>query len=137
MNRFMVHLLADLIIVLSSFFIVSSIYPAPVEEVISRYQSPFIVFIILFLIVSFIFNKYENDRSRTFFMTLKLYTQAFLYTICISLLALYLFRFTYYSRLIILGTMFGIAFLEFVWIAMFQVIRHLLDKRKRKTAKDS
>lgn len=131
MKRFIIHLLADLIIVVSSFLIVSGFYPAPVEEVITRYQSPFIVFVILFLIVSFIVNKYENDRSRTLIITLKLYAQAFIYTIAISLLAVYLFQLTYYSRLIILGTMLGIAVLEFVWIVLFHAFRHLFFRRDK------
>jgi hypothetical protein len=131
MKRFIIHLLADLVILLSSFIIVSSFYPAPVEDVITRYQSPFTVFVILFLIISFIVNKYENDRSRTFLFTLRLYAQAFIYTIGISLLAMYLFQLTYYSRLIILGTMLGIAVLEFVWIALFQAVHHLFFRRNK------
>ncbi|MBE0664171.1 MAG: hypothetical protein IH597_17070 [Bacteroidales bacterium] len=131
MRRFMIHLIADLVIVLSSFIIVSGLYPAPVEDVITRYQSPFIFFVILFLIVSFFFNKYENDRSRTFLFTLKLYAQAFISTISISLLAMYLLQLTYYSRLIILGTMLGIAVLEFVWIALFQTVQYLFFRRNK------
>jgi hypothetical protein len=131
MKRFMIHLIADLVIVLSSFLIVSSLYPAPVGDVITRYQSPFIVFVIFFLIVSFFFNKYENDSKRTFMFTLKLYAQAFIFTIGISLLAMYLFQLTYYSRLIILGTMLGIVLLEFVWIALFQTVQHLFFRRNK------
>ena len=131
MKRFLLHLIADMIIVLGSFLLVSSIYPAPTGEVISRYQSPFLVFVILFLIISFSFNKYENISSRTLVTKLKLYAQAFMFTIGISLLAMYLFQFTYYSRLIILGTMLGIAVLEFVWIVLFQTFRHLFFRHNK------
>lgn len=131
MKPFMVNLIADLITVLSSFLFVSSIYPAPVEDVITRYQSPFIIFVILFLIVSFFVNKYENDRSRSLKIKFKIYAQAFLYTIGISLLAMYLFQFTYYSRLIILGTMLGIAILEFVWITVFHAFQHIFFSKKQ------
>ena len=131
MKRFLLHMIADMIIVLGSFLLVSSTYPAPTEEVISRYQSPLLIFVILFLIISFSFNKYENISSRTLVTKLKLYAQAFMFTIGISLLAMYLFQFTYYSRLIILGTMLGIAVLEFVWIVLFQTFRHLFFRHNK------
>jgi hypothetical protein len=131
MKRFLLHMIADLVIVLASFLLVSSIYPAPTEEVITRYQSPFLVFVILFLIISFSYNKYENISSRTLVTKLKLYAQAFMFTIGISLLGMYLFQLTYYSRLIILGTMLGIAVLEFAWIVLFQTFRHLFFRHNK------
>lgn len=131
MKRFILHMIADMIILLASFLLVSSIYPAPTEEVVVRYQSPFLVFVILFLIISFSFNKYENISSRTLLSRIKLYAQAFMFTMVISLLAMYLFQLTYYSRLIILGTMLGIAVFEFIWIVLFHAFQHLFFKRKQ------
>jgi hypothetical protein len=124
-------MIVDMIIVLASFLLVSSIYPAPTEDVITRYQSPFLVFVILFLIISFSFNKYEHISSRTFITKLKLYAQAFMFTIGISLLAMYLFQLTYYSRLIILGTMLGIAILEFIWIALSHSFQQIFLNKKQ------
>jgi uncharacterized membrane protein len=122
MKRFILHMIADMFIVLASFLITSNIYQAPIEEVFVRYQSPLIIFVILFLIISFLFNKYEETTGRGFKKMLNLYAKSLFYTIAISVLAMYLFGFTYYSRMIILGTMLGIAVLEFIWIALYQLV---------------
>jgi hypothetical protein len=128
MKQFLLHMIADLLIVIASFLIISKIYQGPVEVVFEKYQSPFIFFVILFLIISFIFNKYENQKSRGFFLMLNLYAKALFYTAGISALAIYLLQLSYYSRFIIFGTMLSIAILEFLWIAAFQAWKRINTK---------
>jgi lipopolysaccharide/colanic/teichoic acid biosynthesis glycosyltransferase len=123
MKRFLLHLLADLIIVLLAFIIVSAIYQGPVDFVVDRYQTPFIIFLSLFLVISFWFNKYEHDKEMKFGAMFNLYAKALFYTAGISGLAMYLFQLTFYSRLIILGTMLGIGILEFIYISIYQAFR--------------
>jgi ABC-type transport system involved in cytochrome c biogenesis permease subunit len=128
MKQFLLHMIADLLIVIASFLIISELYHGTPEVVLDKYQSPFIVFVILFLIISFIFNKYENLKSRGFFKMLNLYAKALFYTAGISALAIYLLQLSYYSRFIIFGTMLCIAILEFLWIAAFQAWRRINNK---------
>jgi hypothetical protein len=126
MKRFILHLFADMLIVIAAFLIVSTIYRGPVDNVIDRYQSPFIVFVILFLIISFWFNKYENVVGSSFQKKLALYGKALFYTTGISVMAMYLLQFTYYSRTIILGTILGIGILEFLWVTIYQAFRYAI-----------
>jgi len=121
MKQFILHFIADMIALLASFLLVSSYHPAPIESVIIKYQSPFIFFIILFLIISFIFNKYDAAKNRGFLAMLNIYAKALFYTAAISALAIYLFQLSFYSRTIIFGTMLGIAIFEFLWISIYQV----------------
>lgn len=123
MKRFLLHLIADMIIVLAAFVAAGYLYKGPVDLVIDRYQTPFIVFLTIFLIVSFWHNKYEQDKTVGFRTMINMYAKALFYTAGITVLAMYLFQLTYYSRLIILGTMLGIAMLEFFWIAVYQAFR--------------
>jgi len=123
MKRFLLHLIADMVIVALSFLIAGTFYKGPIDLVIDRYQSPFVVFLTIFLIISFWLNKYEQNTSFGFFTMLNVYAKAIFYTAGITALSMYLFQLTYYSRFIILGTMLGIAILEFVWISIYQAFR--------------
>jgi hypothetical protein len=120
MKQFILHFVADMVALLASFLLVSSYYPAPIERVIEKYQSPFIFFIIVFLIISFIFNKYDAAKNRKFPAMLNIYAKSLFYTAAISALAIYLLQLSYYSRFIIFGTMLGIAIFEFLWILIYQ-----------------
>ena len=123
MKRFLLHLIADMVIVLAAFLLASHLYKGPVDLVIDRYQLPFIVFLTIFLITSFWLNKYEHDKEMRFFSMLNMYAKALFYTAGITVLAMYMFQLTHFSRLIILGTMLGIAVLEFLWISVYQAFR--------------
>jgi hypothetical protein len=123
MKRFLLHLIADMVIVLAAFILISSFYKGPVETVVDKYQTPLIVFILIFLIISFWFNKYEQVKSIGFQAMLNVYFKTLFYSAGISILAMYLFQLTYYSRFIILGTILGIAVLEFMWISVYQAFR--------------
>lgn len=123
MKRFLLHLIADLLIVMLAFLIISTFYQGPVDLVVDKYQSPFIVFLTIFLIISFWLNKYEHDKSRGYIAMLNLYAKALFYTAGITVLAMYLLQLTYYSRFIILGTMLGIFVLEFFWVSLYQAFR--------------
>ena len=126
-------MIADILLVLASFLITSKLYQGAALPAIAKYQSPFMVFVILFLTVSFIFNKYELRKVIKFLPMLSTYAKALLITAGISGLAIYFFQLGHYSRFIILGTMLGIAILEFLWIALFQVIQQLFMKRNKNT----
>lgn len=123
MRRFLLHLIADMVIVALAFLIAGAFYSGPIDLVIDRYQSPFVVFLTIFLIISFWLNKYEHNTSVGYLAMLNLYAKALFYTAGITALSMYLFQLTYYSRFIILGTMLGIAVLEFVWISVYQAFR--------------
>lgn len=123
MKRFLLHLIADLLIVMLAFLIVGTFYQGPVDLVVDKYQSPFVVFIAIFLIISFWLNKYEHDKSRGYITMLNLYAKALFYTAGIAVLAMYLLQLTFYSRFIILGTLLGIFLLEFFWVSIYQAIR--------------
>jgi hypothetical protein len=134
MKQFILHFVADMLSLLSSFILVSSLYPGPIERVLEKYQSPFIFFTILFLIISFIFNKYEDGKRRSFLKMLNIYAKALFYTAAISALAIYLFQLSYYSRFVIFGTMLGIAMFEFLWILIYQAFHYSRDYFKHRNS---
>lgn len=123
MKRFLLHLIADMVIVALAFIIVGKFYQGPIDTVIDKYQTPFIVFLTIFLIISFWLNKYEHIQSMGYAAMLNLYAKALFYTAGITVLAMYLLQLTYFSRFIILGTMLGIFILEFFWVSLYQAIR--------------
>lgn len=123
MKRFLLHLIADLVIVALASIIVGKFYQGAIDLVIDKYQIPFIVFLTIFLIISFWLNKYEHIQSMGYVAMLNLYAKALFYTAGITVLAMYLLQLTYYSRFIILGTMLGIFILEFFWVSLYQAIR--------------
>lgn len=123
MKRFLLHFIADMVILAVSFTVTATIYQGPIDAVIYKYQIPFVIFLFVFLAMSFWLNKYEYNKSMGYVSMLNLYAKALFYTAGISVIAMYLFQFTYYSRFIILGTMLGIFTLEFFWVSFYQAIR--------------
>jgi lipopolysaccharide/colanic/teichoic acid biosynthesis glycosyltransferase len=123
MKKFLFHLIADMGMVLFSFLFVSKMYSGPIMPVLERYQGSFMAFLILFLIISFWFNKYEYDKSLSYTAMLKRYAKAMFYTTGIISIMMYFFQYTYFSRFMIFGTLTGIFVLEFMWISAYQAVR--------------
>jgi hypothetical protein len=123
-------MVADIMIMLASFLLTIRYYPGPALPAIEKYQSPFVFFVVLFLTVSFIFNKYEYKKDMKFLPMLSTYAKALLITAGISALALLLFQLGHYSRSIIFGTILGIAVLEFLWLAFYQAIFYSINKNQ-------
>ena len=130
MKKFLFLMVADMMIVLASFLVTVKYYPGPALPAIEKYQSPFIVFVILFLIISFIFNKYEFRKDEKYLPMLITYAKALLITAGISALALFIFQLGDYSRYIVLGTILGIAVLESIWLALCQAIFYTYNKTR-------
>jgi len=123
MKRFLLHLIADMVIVALGFFIASTFHRSSYDMILDQYQLPFVVFLTIFLIISFWLNKYEHNTSVGFFTMLNVYAKSLFYTAGITVLSMYLFQLTYYSRLIIFGTMLAIAILELMWVSIYQAFR--------------
>ena len=107
--------LFDSLIVLSSFLFFIWLKPASKRIYLPQYSLPFIGFLVLWIILSVTFDKY-NFRSKT---TLKQYFSPVLKTsvtsLAITLLLIFIFDLLHYSRLIVLGTIILVTFLELLF----------------------
>lgn len=123
-NAFFV-ILIDILIVSFSFLILAWYKPDTVRIVLPKYINPFIVFIIIWVTVSFIMGKYNLlSFKKAFHMII---TLSIINFIVISSVAILLFalKLSAYSRIIVFGTSFLSYLIE---ILAFNVIYSLLQK---------
>jgi len=123
-NAFFV-ILIDILIVIFSFLIFAWYKPATIHTVIPRHINPFIIFIIIWVTVSYIMGKYNLlSFKKAFHMIITLSIINFIIISIVSIL-LFALKLTVYSRIIVFGTSFLSYLIEMV---TFNVIYSLLQK---------
>ena len=123
-NRILVVILIDILIVTFSFLILAWYKPATVRVIFPRYINPFLVFIVIWVLVSFITGKYNLlsfKNAYNMIITLSFINFIVISIVTISLFALKLHTF---SRIILFGTSFLSSLLE---IFAFSIIYSLLN----------
>lgn len=97
--------------------------PAPFLSVFKHYFPSFILFAGIWVITSYSLNKYNLDEClNSWYVVRRIILGNFL-ILGISTTLMYIFRIEYFSRLVVLGTITTVTFLEIIWSTLFYLTK--------------
>ena len=117
MKRKLLFILIDLILVFASFMLMAWIKPATVRVVLPTYWVPFIYFSLIWLFISIFIGKYNLDEAKSGRDVYVPITITNFTILAIITIMVYAFKYVFYSRLMVFGTI-GVASILEVSLAL-------------------
>ncbi len=118
-NSMFIAVLFDVFIVSFSFLLLAWYKPATVRVVLPTYSNPFVVFLILWIVVSYIMGKYNlQSFKKALHMNITLTLINFIIVSIVTIL-LFALKLNSYSRMIVFGTSFLSYLLEMIVFSVF------------------
>lgn len=117
----------DLLTVFFSFLFIAYLKPATLRIYIPHYESYFIYFLLLWIIISLLTGKYVIYKERKISNTIKILSRSNFIILGLTTFILLLFHIFEYSRLMIFGTIFCSFFVEFL-LSLVYIFHNKLTK---------
>jgi lipopolysaccharide/colanic/teichoic acid biosynthesis glycosyltransferase len=114
-----ITLIADIVILAISFLLVALLKPAGLKAYIPSHSIFFVVLAVLWLVVSLINGKMHRGRIINFTSLFNKVLSSNIISLSITVLLMYIFRDSGFSRTIVLGTFLVATFLELVFGSVF------------------
>jgi lipopolysaccharide/colanic/teichoic acid biosynthesis glycosyltransferase len=113
----------DIFSVTLIFFIFLYVKPGPFLDLFQRYSISFLLFLAIWLIVSFAIDKYNIPGYSSLSQNFKQIIFGNLLVMGIATTLMFLIRIDYFSRTIVFGTIISTTIVELLWSAIFWSIR--------------
>lgn len=111
--------LIDILGVILTFCVIIYLKPGPFIVTLQQYYISFLLFLSIWLIVSFATDKYYLFNQGKFISSVKQIVTSNLLIMGIATTLMFLIRVDYYSRTVVFGTIIGSTIFEFLWSSVY------------------